>query len=136
MSEFCFECGLDATARHHVVPQSRGGTKTVPLCDRCHGKVHGRSMNTKTLTTEAMARKKAQGQRVGTVPFGHDLSADGVTLVENHSEKRVIERIKAMAQDGMTLREICDRLNSDGVPTKKRQGQWKHTTVWRILKLA
>ncbi len=36
----CFECGAPATERHHVVPASLGGTKTIPLCGDCHAKVH------------------------------------------------------------------------------------------------
>lgn len=36
----CFECGAPATERHHVVPASLGGTKTIPLCGVCHAKVH------------------------------------------------------------------------------------------------
>ena len=134
MVKECFECGGCPTVDHHVVPQSRGGTKTVNLCEQCHGKVHGRSMETKHLTLEAMARKKAQGQRVGTVPFGYDLAADGITLVENHAEQRVIVRIKTMKQDGYTLRAICERLNDDGIPTKQRRGKWCPTTVSRIVR--
>ena len=136
MKQGCFECGSEATTDHHVVPRSRGGVNTVPLCDQCHGKAHGRSMATKTLTREAIIRKKSRGERIGTVPFGYDLASDGIQVMPNHSEQRVIERIKAMAQDGMSLRNICQRLNSDGVPTKKRQGEWQHTTVSSILKSA
>jgi hypothetical protein len=132
----CFECGSEATAEHHVVPQSRGGTKTVPLCDSCHGKAHGRSMATRTLTLEAMARKKIKGERVGQVPFGYDLAADGVQLVCNAAEQRVIERMKEMKTAGTSLRKICERLNADGVPTKTRRGEWQHTTVNVILRSA
>src|SRR4051812_39798680 len=38
----CFECGQPAECQHHVVPKCLGGTKTVPLCLVCHGKVHER----------------------------------------------------------------------------------------------
>lgn len=37
----CFECGDHATEQHHVIPKVMGGTKTIPLCSRCHMKVHG-----------------------------------------------------------------------------------------------
>lgn len=37
----CFECGDLTTGRHHVVPRSKGGTKVLPLCVRCHEIVHG-----------------------------------------------------------------------------------------------
>lgn len=39
--EKCFECGNPATENHHVIPKVLGGTKTVPLCTKCHMKVHG-----------------------------------------------------------------------------------------------
>ena len=31
----CFECGQPAQEEHYVVPWSRGGTKTIPLCPSC-----------------------------------------------------------------------------------------------------
>ena len=35
---WCFECGSESGIEwHHVVPESLGGLKTVPLCDHCHG---------------------------------------------------------------------------------------------------
>lgn len=37
----CFECGRPATQEHHAIPASRGGTKTIWLCDDCHDLVHG-----------------------------------------------------------------------------------------------
>lgn len=36
----CFECGKPAQVNHHVIPRVMGGTKTVPLCDKCHSLVH------------------------------------------------------------------------------------------------
>jgi hypothetical protein len=36
----CFECGCAAILKHHVVPKSVGGKKTVPLCGLCHEKIH------------------------------------------------------------------------------------------------
>ncbi|OQA37942.1 MAG: hypothetical protein BWY51_00988 [Parcubacteria group bacterium ADurb.Bin316] len=38
--EKCFECEAVAEHLHHIVPQVKGGTKTIPLCKVCHGKVH------------------------------------------------------------------------------------------------
>jgi hypothetical protein len=37
----CFECGDKATEKHHMIPQSLGGTKTIDLCSKCHCKIHG-----------------------------------------------------------------------------------------------
>lgn len=41
--DVCFECGkTDCDIDyHHVVPHTKGGKQTVPLCLECHGKVHG-----------------------------------------------------------------------------------------------
>lgn len=62
----CFECGAPATERHHVVPHSLGGTKTVPLCGICHAKIHDVDGNRRTriaeLTKAALDAKKARGE--------------------------------------------------------------------------
>jgi hypothetical protein len=36
----CFECDNEAEQNHHPVPKSRGGTKTIPLCQECHDIAH------------------------------------------------------------------------------------------------
>ena len=33
----CFECGALTSGSHHVVPRSRGGKRSLPLCVVCHG---------------------------------------------------------------------------------------------------
>lgn len=79
-------------------------------------------------TTAALAHKKALGQRVGTVPFGWDLSADGITLLENAAEQQTIATIRALRASGMTLQAIADRLNASATPTK-RGTKWTPTTI-------
>jgi hypothetical protein len=64
----CFECGQGAMHQHHVVPRSLGGTKTVPLCEECHRKVHvdeARRMIASGLSQRATA--KALGLPLGTL---------------------------------------------------------------------
>ena len=62
----CFECGAPATERHHIVPASLGGTKTVPLCGICHAKIHDvdgkRRIRIAELTKAALDAKKARGE--------------------------------------------------------------------------
>lgn len=36
----CIECASPATEQHHVIPKSMGGKATVPLCGKCHARVH------------------------------------------------------------------------------------------------
>jgi transposase-like protein len=61
----CFECGKFAEHRHHVVPQSKGGTKTIPLCISCHEKVHDMSLSRSALIKEAYLRLKKEGKKWG-----------------------------------------------------------------------
>ena len=65
----CFECGGCADCNHHVVPRSLGGTKTVPLCHKCHDLVHHgrpvRSTSVSELTKAALKKLKDEGVRLG-----------------------------------------------------------------------
>lgn len=128
----CFECGGLADVAHHVVPRSRGGTKTVRLCEGCHGKAHGRAMTTNALTREALARKRANGERTGGLPFGFDLASDGVTLIPNAGEQESLGVILGLRAQGVTLNGIAGEMNRRGVPTKKG-GPWVTSTIQRIV---
>ena len=66
-------------------------------------------------TCSAMAHKKSQGQRVGTVPFGYDLAADGITLVENADQLKAIELIHSLKEKGYSLRAIAEALDAAGI---------------------
>ena len=64
----CFECdSIDNIHHHHVIPQSKGGIKTIPLCEECHGKVHGIDFtNHGILTKEGLKRAKDKGIKLGS----------------------------------------------------------------------
>ena len=63
MSEICFECGSDENIHHHhVVPKIKGGTKTIPLCQLCHAKVHGDHML--RMQRLAWIRRKQKGKEL------------------------------------------------------------------------
>lgn len=38
----CALCGreVERVSQHHIIPKSRGGTETVPLCSPCHSTLH------------------------------------------------------------------------------------------------
>jgi len=65
---YCFECdSKENIHHHHVIPQSKGGTKTIPLCEVCHGKVHGIDFtNHGILTREGLKRAKDRGVKLGS----------------------------------------------------------------------
>lgn len=71
------------------------------------------------------ATKQSKGERVGKVPYGFDLAADGVQLVPNAAEQRVLELIAQLRQKGYTLRDIADELTRRGIPSKGNKAVWK-----------
>jgi len=128
----CFECDAPAECMHHVVPRSRGGTKTVPLCERCHGLVHDVEISTKALTKQALARKRALGERIGSIPYGWRLAPDGVHLEEHHEEKSVVALVHHLHSADVSIRAIASHLEATGAPS--RGSRWHATTVARLLK--
>lgn len=90
---------------------------------------------TRERTRSAMAVKRANGQRIGTVPYGFDLGADGSTLIPNDSEQTTIAEIQAMRARGGKLTKIAEELTRRGVPTKTgKSNKWTHQAVGRIAK--
>ena len=86
-------------------------------------------------TSTAMKFKAAKGERVGKVPFGFDLSDDGVTLVPNESEQRALILIRELRAMGESLRKIAAELERQKFPTKEGK-PWTHSTVQRIVSRA
>jgi len=135
MTDPCFECGQPAEYDHHVVPQSRGGTKTVRLCAECHAKAHHRrrNMTTRKLTTDAMQGKIARGERAGRIRFGYDLTGDGRTLVPNPRQQEAIAFMKQWLLEGKTYREMVALLTELGIETKEPGAIWRPGVIHRIL---
>ena len=112
----CFECGYEDKHfhDHHVVPKSRGGTQTVPLCESCHSKAHHRdkNMNTSRLTREGLMRKKETGMIYGKIPFGFQ-EGPNRSLRRDKYESRIIADVTAWKLwDKITWCECADRLNA------------------------
>jgi len=135
MTDLCFECSQPAEYDHHVVSQSRGGTKTVRLCGECHAKAHhGRgNMSTRKLTKAALQGKIGRGERCGRIRFGYDLADDGRTLVPNPREQEAIAAMKRWNDQGMTYRQMVAALKEMGIETKSEGSIWQPTTVRQIL---
>lgn len=67
----CFECGVENSNihYHHIIPEVRGGKKTIPLCPTCHGRVHDRNFdNHKELQRVGIERAKLNGKYKGRKP--------------------------------------------------------------------
>lgn len=83
-------------------------------------------------TKFAMAYKRSKGGRVGKIPYGFDLAADGVQLVPNAAEQRALELIASLRSEGYTLRDIADELTRRGITPKGSKAAWTHSSIQRI----
>jgi DNA invertase Pin-like site-specific DNA recombinase len=84
-------------------------------------------------TRDAMQQKRTTGQRVGKIPFGCILDADGKTLIPDPAEQGTIALIRGMRAEGLTLRQIAEGLDRRGIVTKEGNGRWTHQAVASIL---
>lgn len=154
----CFECGQPAEFDHHVVPASRGGTKTVPLCAECHGKAHNLdcNMDHSVLTQQGLARAKSRGTKLGSARPDHwngmtkdgtatraERRAHGLEKAQKNSKEIVEEAmsqqyepivpwIRDMREAGQTLQEIVDNLNAKGCRTRYEK-PWNVPTLRRVI---
>jgi len=84
-------------------------------------------------TRDALASKRAKGQRTGNVPFGYRVAANGVDLVEDEDEQRVLTLLAELKAAGYTLRAIAAELNRQGYHTR-RGSEWRHQYVANLLR--
>ena len=82
-----------------------------------------------------MSHKKANGERVGTIPFGFRMAEDGSSMEEDPAEQDILGRIRGLKAAGHTLREIADELNRQGYTTR-RGTAWRFQYVAAALKAA
>ena len=105
----CWECEIETEHihHHHVIPRSRGGTKTVPLCQPCHSKAHHmkKNMTVSALTKAALAKKKKRGERLGKPPA--TLRVVGGLLLPTEKTEIIIKIIE-MRKNGKKLRELAE----------------------------
>lgn len=87
-------------------------------------------------TSMAMAHKRSKGERLGQIPYGYVLGADGVTLQDEPNEQAALALIRNLNHDGLSLREIAKELTAKGIPAKGGKATWNHSTVASILKRA
>jgi DNA invertase Pin-like site-specific DNA recombinase len=86
-------------------------------------------------TRDAMHHKRANGERVGTVPFGYRTAADGLHLESDPTEQDILSRIRELKAAGHTTRQIADELNRQGYTTR-RGTAWRFQYVAEALRAA
>jgi len=84
-------------------------------------------------TRDAMRHKRSNGERVGNIPYGYRLAADGKHLEDDPGEQTVLAEIQRLRGAGVTLRGIAVALNKQALLTR-RGTAWRLESVARILK--
>lgn len=117
----CFECGGSVEEMHHVIPVSLGGTRVIPLCELCHGKVH--SLNREghsLLIREGLRRRQLAGKFTGVANYGFSYDADG-RLIPNKKEQKIMKIVFSLRKQGSTIREIVDHLQENSIFNRKNK---------------
>jgi DNA invertase Pin-like site-specific DNA recombinase len=85
-------------------------------------------------TKSALNHKKLRKEKTGgDVPYGFDLDTDGIHLVPNMEEQKVIKLAQKLIAQGLTLREVCRKLERGGHSTKRGLKRWHPQTVKTLL---
>jgi DNA invertase Pin-like site-specific DNA recombinase len=72
-------------------------------------------------TRAALAAKRAHGERIGAVPYGFALGADGRRLVVHQREQAAIARARQLRASGLSLRALASRLADEGYVSRARR---------------
>ncbi len=81
-------------------------------------------------TKAALGHKKAHRRAYSPTPYG--FNRDGEDLIENPAESTTLRLMRERLNDGWSLHQVADALNSDGVPAKQG-GKWYARTVKNLM---
>ena len=143
MNYKCFECGTaECIQHHHVVPRSAGGTKTIPLCSICHGKVHGikrdNQINVSELTKEGIRKAKERGTWRSRPPKSRqeiEAHSNMQRKRGNRTAKKYGPYFEDLLKEEGSYRKAATRLNKEEVASPwGKVGSWFPAQIHRILK--
>jgi site-specific DNA recombinase len=83
-------------------------------------------------TRAVMKHKRAEGERLGMIPYGYRVNKDGLHLELDPNEQKIIQAIIEARVRGFTVQNIVDTYNTNGI--KARGKRWHVTTIRRILR--
>jgi len=126
----CWECEAetDNIHHHHVVPKSRGGTKTVPLCISCHAKAHHRNKNMASgrLTSDIIKKRLESGGRWGRAFLGFKVENSKMVPTKL---AYIIKEAASMSEAGISQKDIASYL-----ATHAPDVVWSQPKISRVLK--
>ena len=130
----CIECGsCDDLYHHHIIPESLGGTATVCLCGRCHGKVHDRSFERTSEPTRAgLAIARERGTRLGA-PNMVEVRR-GKKIIVDVEKLKLVSLVQLLKTNDISQQRLVDFLNAKGVKSPLK-GKWHLRTIQIALKI-
>jgi DNA invertase Pin-like site-specific DNA recombinase len=84
-------------------------------------------------TKDALAHKKSKSERVGQIPFGFELDEDGIHLVKNEREQKIINLVLSLRSSGFTYKNIAAELEKRGIKSKVNKIKWGATQIRNII---
>ena len=70
-------------------------------------------------TQAALDVKKARGERTGNIPWGYQLSDDGVHIEPNEDEREITEVARRLREEGRSYRRVVAELKRLGFRSRK-----------------
>lgn len=89
----------------------------------------------KARTKAALHAKKRRNERVGHIPFGHQLASNGVHLEPHTEEAAILKEIQRLRKRGKSIRDIAKTLNNKQ-RFNRGQSPWNEASIFRIMKSA
>lgn len=86
----------------------------------------------KARTKAALAAKAAKGERVGMVPYGWRVSADGVALERDEAEQGVLAAVRELRAAGLSQRAIVAELAGRGLVSRSGR-PFQKTQIARMV---
>lgn len=85
------------------------------------------------LRRSADAGFQARGERVGGIPYGYRLAADGKHVEEDPGERATVGRVQDLRAQGLSLRGIGRALLAEGRRPRSAKG-WHVQVLARIVR--
>lgn len=96
-----------------MVPRVLGGTRTIPLCNKCHAQVHGmKAVNLSRLVKEGQRKAREAGKRIG-VPPKYDASFVDKTITLLSQYKNISKVAALLGINESSIRYILRRSKNE-----------------------
>lgn len=90
-------------------------------------------LNSKARTKAALAAKKARAQKYNHPAYGFTANEDTKTLEKEPTEQALVETVKALKEQGLSLRKISARVYELGFRSRSKSGKLAPQSVKNII---